>query len=164
MSVYDLFVLTCALPVGLNSLQSFATDWKQALKDKNEQRRKKLQKERAVLIKDDVLTPQLTETLKMIFSWYADEPEQAFHLENPLLTVVKASRLWYRCGMKLSLLDTLLEEREDSDKNIYFKDFVDILERVIKDEGNQEEEEDVNSIASPSFEVRSISHFVLLLR
>ena len=58
--------------------------------------------------------------------------------------------------MKLSLLDTLLEEEKDSEDNyIEFKDFINTLERVVLDEDDDEEKEEITSTGSPSFEVRS---------
>jgi hypothetical protein len=140
-----------------SSLQSFATDWKQALKDRNDQRRQKLQAERAVLIKDRGLTPELTRALKLIFSWYSKEPQQALLSANPQLNLVAASRLWYRCGIKLSLLDSILNEKGESENHVCFKDFVNILQSVVYDEEDQSESEEpcvVGSLGSPSFEVR----------
>jgi hypothetical protein len=126
------------------------------LQEKNERRRQKLQAERAVLIQGRALTPELTCALQLMFSWYAKEPQQALLSENPQLNLVAASRLWYRCGMQLSLLDTLVNGKEAPDGSIHFKQFVDIVQSVVLDEESQHEGAEldvVRSLGSPSFEV-----------
>ena len=117
-----------------HSLRAFATDWKQAQKEKDIQKRGKLKSQRSLLIQDGLPSEELVLELRTIFSWYARS--QNFNLQdNDMhLTRVEASRLWYRCGMKLSSLETLLQEKSPPSKVLRINDFLILVQKVIREE------------------------------
>jgi hypothetical protein len=84
--------------------------------DKDERIRKRLEKERAVLVKDGTPSTKLRKVLMEIFALYsdADTGMQVEENEEWSLTSTQASRLWYRCGMKLASLDCILEAKVET--------------------------------------------------
>ena len=113
-------------------LRSFATDWKQAQQEKHIQRRQKLLSERSVLVRNGMLTPELVNVLREIYRHSSSNPYQ-----NVQLNRVEASRLWYRCGMKLSHLDELLKTKIPPSNEICFEDFLENFIRVVQEEDDE---------------------------
>ena len=90
-----------------------------------------------VLIKDGMPTSKLQKVLYQIFSMYANHrPGTSVGVDVDMdlanVSEIMASRLWYRCGMKLSTLDDILISREK--RNISFRDFLSLIQQVIDDE------------------------------
>lgn len=121
------------LDFGVKSLGSFAKGWKQAQLEKDVQRRTSLVSQRSLLIRDNGPTPALVVVLREIFSWYGagHPPEGGRALE---LTRVEASRLWYRCGLKLSTLDSILAEKSPTKTTLNVDDFLAVVEKVIQED------------------------------
>jgi hypothetical protein len=117
-----------------NSLRAFATDWKQAQKEKDIQKRGKLKSQRSLLIQDGLLTEELVLELRTVYSWYAKSQDFELQDDDMHLTRVEASRLWYRCGMKLSSLETLLQEKSPPSNVLRVNDFLNLVQRVIREE------------------------------
>ena len=97
------------------------------------QRRTSLVSQRSLLIRDNGPTPALVVVLREIFSWYAagHPPEAGSTVE---LTRVEASRLWYRCGLKLSALDSILAEKSPPKTTLNVDDFLAVVEKVIQED------------------------------
>ncbi len=116
------------------SLQRYATDWRQKQIEKNLKIKSKLAKERIVLIKEGMPTPKLQKILYQIFSMYA-EPENTAgdtDMDHSTVNEIMAYRLWYRCGMKLSILENVFKLKER--RAVAFGDFSSLIQRVIDDE------------------------------
>jgi hypothetical protein len=93
-----------------------------------------LSTQRAGLIRDGSLTPKLVDVLRKIFCWFSvswkpDNDDQAVRLNR-----VEASRLWYRCGIKLSNLEQLLEAKSPPTSDVCFEDFLERLSSVVRAE------------------------------
>ncbi len=72
--------------------------------------------------------------LKDIFSSYATNENDQLSGSLPF---VAAASLWYRCGMKLSCLRSLMESKpgaQSTNSQVHFDDFVALVVRVIEDE------------------------------
>ena len=110
-------------------LSSFATTWKQAQEEKDALQRKRLREDRSVLVQNGAFTTGLVTVLQEIFSRYERTVAGG-------LTHTEASRLWYKCGLKLSSLKEILGfSRCSSDaKVIYFKDFCQLLQQILTDD------------------------------
>jgi hypothetical protein len=103
--------------------------------EKDETLRCTLNSQRAVLIEDGVPTPHLVSVLKTIFSLYKEEETDLTTDVELTLSYTAASRLWYRCGMKLSCLDTMLEEKPSpSLPLIAFEDFLAVIEKILEED------------------------------
>jgi hypothetical protein len=85
------------------------------------------------LVDSGELTEGLRAVLTSIFALYADENQKD---ESLSLKYTDAARLWYRCGLKLSSLDSLLDraERERNDGRIVLEDFLSLFERVAEED------------------------------
>jgi hypothetical protein len=86
------------------------------------------------MIRDGSLTPELVNVLRKVFCWYSvswkpDNDDQVVRLNR-----VEASRLWYRCGMKLSDLEQLLEAKSPPTSDVCFEDFLERLSNVVRAE------------------------------
>lgn len=112
-----------------HSLRLFATDWRKVQREKDEQLREKLASERAMLIQDGKPSDKLVDVLRDIFSEYLANSLG----DSPLLPYTSASRLWYRCGLKLTHLDEMLMKTE-AGKDVCFEDFVGVIRRVVEDD------------------------------
>lgn len=131
------------------SLRTFASDWQREQKEKEQTLRDDLLRQRSFLIANGKPTDQLLAVLRKIYGSYAMAGDAAVtsmsagttavddgHDENDAETItldfLAASRLWYTCGLKLSLLTELAES--DTSRTyasmITFKDFVTVIERV----------------------------------
>jgi hypothetical protein len=103
--------------------------------EKDETLRCTLNSQRAVLIKDGIPTPQLLSVLKTIFTQYNEEASNSTTDVELTLNYTAASRLWYRCGIKLSCLDTMLEERPSPSLHlITFEDFLAVIEKIVEED------------------------------
>jgi hypothetical protein len=118
--------------------------------EKDVQQKSKLIAQRSILLRNGCTTPEVVVALGKIFSFYsAGEnavPDQA------VLSRVEASRLWYRCGLKLSCLHAILEKKSPPMRNkVTFDDLLDLVNRVIQ----EDDKKPPNSSASEtSCEVR----------
>lgn len=93
-----------------------------------------------MLVQNGKLSPGVITALKSIFFSYADR-EHCPYPSEPLLDIVTASRLWYRCGLMLSELAILAEEKatKTADGAIYdtiicADDFVECMSNMVEDE------------------------------
>lgn len=104
-------------------------DWKQAQREKDSQRRKELQTDRIALIENGLPTAGLVTVLQSIFSQYCSPGQSS-------LGLVEASRLWYRCGLKLSSLREICCSKDlgGQDKRIDIQNFLSILESIIAED------------------------------
>jgi hypothetical protein len=135
------------------------TDWREAQHEKDQKVKHRLARERSVLIKDGKPTPKLQLVLREIFGWYSDDCGTGIASsndeENVYLSQTMASQLWYRCGMKLSSLDSMLATKEVP--TLCFRDFLSLIEQVI------EEDTDSRSIPVPEYRASSASNFEVRL-
>lgn len=131
-----LYALSCQLTDVSFSLRTFATDWRKVQQDKDETLRCTLKSQRAVLIEDGMPTPRLVSVLKTIFVQYKEEESNSTTDAELTLDYTAASRLWYRCGMKLSCLDAMLEEKSSSPSLplITFEDFLAVIEKIVEED------------------------------
>jgi hypothetical protein len=86
------------------------------------------------MIRDGSLTPELVNVLRKIFCWYSvswklDDDDHLVRLNR-----VEASRLWYRCGMKLSNLEQLFEAKSPPTSDVCFEDLLERLSSVVRAE------------------------------
>jgi len=82
-----------------------------------------------LLIKAGKPTLKLVEILRTIFSWYTNSLSNDRDLE---LNPVEAARLWYRCGLKVDNLQSLL--KDDNKSNVAFEDFLSLITRVVRED------------------------------
>lgn len=110
-------------------MSSFVNDWKQAQLEKDSLRRKELKADRSALIEKGVPTAGLVTVMQTIFSQYCS-PDQSS------LGLVEASRLWYRCGLKLSSLQKICEckTKNGQEMKIDIQDFLSLLQQVIEED------------------------------
>jgi len=115
------------------SLTPFVATLIQERMQENKRIRLKLAEERALLVQNGSLTPGLRSVLNLIFSEYS---EQNAGLEAESLCYTEAARLWYRCGLKLSCLDSILKNRPAGvgSNRIFVSDFIGLLEKVIRED------------------------------
>ena len=122
-------------------------------------RRRELESDRSVLIVGGSLSPPLRIVLRDIFSCYAANGSLV-DIASLRLTKIEASRLWYRCGMKLSSLYEILEQKERVE-TIVFEDFCSLLQRIVDDDAKHASKMALNHADGTDFEVRiSISLYV----
>lgn len=99
--------------------------------EKDKRRREELLADRSVLVKKGSVTSGMQSVLRDIFSGY--ETGGDAKVGNSVeLNQIEASRLWYRCGIKLSSLIDILQTRND--KTVAFADFLQLLHQVIEDD------------------------------
>jgi len=116
------------------------------------------------------MSPELRKALGEIFSMYSDEAGDSTEDENIkgalTLTSTMAARLWYRCGMKLANLDSILEAKtDDQDATVTLEDFLGVIEKVVEDdEAKVAKEPPSDSVPDSLFEVRRIALQVLGIR
>ena len=120
------------------SLRTFATDWKKAKEEKDQETRQRLADERSVLIRDGSMSPELRKVLEEIFLMYSDcdDTMEEDGKSAVTLTSALASRLWYRCGMKLASLENILEAKDDDEHtgNVTLEDFLGVIEKVVEED------------------------------
>lgn len=103
-------------------------------------RRQELTEQKSALIQNGKLSPAVVSVLRKIFCSYADRNE-ATYASEPLLDIVSASRLWYRCGLPLSELAILAEEKAADtiegavhDTFIRADDYIECISSVVEEE------------------------------
>ena len=107
--------------------------------------------ERGLMIEGGKLTPQAIGILKTIFSLYREGQVYREEDESLFIEVKRASRLWYRCGMKLSTIDDVIGRTGSN--VISFSDFVEIFEKIVS-EDEQFYQKSLSTISSrPAVEV-----------
>jgi hypothetical protein len=116
----------------------------------------KLAKERAVMIKEGMPTLKLQKVLHQIFAWYSDfDLETAYNdmeMDDLRISEIMASRLWYRCGMKLSTLVDIVTTRIC--RNVNFQDFFGLIRKIIaEDDSNYNRTRSLNILPTLNFEV-----------
>jgi hypothetical protein len=104
----------------------------------------RLAKERAVLIKDGAPTLKLRLVLRQIFLWYSERNSDTVlghgtnfdeaTWDDVRLNQLMASRLWYRCGMKLASLESILAAKKES--TVCFQDFFRLIEQIVEEDEN----------------------------
>ena len=115
-------------------LKSFATDWKQAQEEKHRRRRTELLSDRSVLIEKGAITSQMQSALRDIFNGYKLDADPRLG-RSCELNQSEASRLWYRCGLKLSCLTEILQSQsERTDKSVAFADFLGIVSEIVEED------------------------------
>lgn len=140
-------------------LSSFAAEWKKAQIEKDAQRRQELESHRSLLIVKGSLSPELIAVLLEIFSRYAANGG-ILDIATIQLTKIEASRLWYRCGMKLSSLNDILERKlQGGEKMLVFQDFCSLLQRIVDDDEERLSKMALNSVDGSDFEVRTPTFF-----
>ena len=72
--------------------------------------------------------------LKNVFSLYARDSDGSVFNCNTSLEYTQAARLWYRCGLKLASLDSLLEEKSSGSRHLVFGDFIALIEKVVQED------------------------------
>ena len=117
----SLYVL--ALSASLGSLRSYASDKKREQQEKEDGLRRELAAKRARLMENGKPTAELEGILKAIFAMYATD-------NSGRLNYTTACRLWYRCGMKLASLDSLLEVKKRRLGYVEFMDFLQLVTTV----------------------------------
>lgn len=80
-----------------------------------------------MLIEGGSFKPDLLAILKEIFSRYRSEGACE-------LSQVEASRLWYRCGLRLDSLKDILAKVNKVERSITFQDFLCLLQRIMADD------------------------------
>lgn len=141
------------------SLRTFATDWRKEQEEKDQKTRQRLSEERAGLIKNGIMAPELRKVLEEIFCLYSDEKKDSDTCDLVRsLTSTMAARLWYRCGMKLASLESILQAKEDTKHaTVTLGDFLGVIEKVVEeDEAKVANEQVSDSAAVLSCEVRMI--------
>jgi hypothetical protein len=88
-------------------------------------------------IQDGKPSPNLLNVLKKIFTSYVSPGEEQANEEDVCLSLTDASRLWYRCGIRLVNLQRLLEEKRLRDSisigtKVFFEDFVLCITRLVE--------------------------------
>jgi hypothetical protein len=118
--------------------------------EKDVQQKSKLIAQRSILLGNGCTAPQVVDALGKIFSFYSTG-ENALP-DQVVLSRVEASRLWYRCGLKLSCLHAILEKKSPLMRNkVTFDDLLSLVNRVIE----EDDKKPPNSSASEtSCEVR----------
>jgi hypothetical protein len=77
------------------------------------------------------------------------------------LTKIEATRLWYRCGIKLSNLDDVIKAKpQGAERKISFEDFQSILQRIVEDDEKYLSIMALNDPDASDFEVRSRPSFL----
>ena len=144
--------LTLLTIIVSRSLRTFATDWRKAQVDKNRQIRQRLAEERAVLFKDVTISPELRIVLGEIFCMYADDRHADIQCASEsTLTLTMAARLWYRCGMKLTGLEKILDTRDDSKHaGLTLQDFLRVIEKILQ-------EDEASGIHEPTLDLTVVS-------
>jgi hypothetical protein len=88
-------------------------------------------------IQDGKPSPNLLKVLEKIFSSYVNPSDEQVSEEDLCLSLTDASRLWYRCGIRLVNLQRLLEEKRSQesisiDTKVSFQDFVLCITRLVQ--------------------------------
>lgn len=141
-------------------LRTFATDWRKVQQEKDDIVRNRLAAERAVLVTDGRPSSKLRLVLLHIFCMYCESSGDQMDVDDDdnekevSLSRTMASRLWYRCGMKLSNLESILAVKQNQDA-VCFQDFLSVVEKVIaEDEALVRKRSNETAKSVSTFEVR----------
>lgn len=96
--------------VTLQSIDRFISMRREKEVEKANRRHQELAQTHSLLFENGNLSTGLLATLKELFNGYTNENEESAQSDQPL-GIVAASRLWYRSGLSLSDLYSLVEER-----------------------------------------------------
>ena len=130
-------------------MQNFNSGWKEAQQKKDDENRKQLASIHSLLIKDGELTPRLVDVLKSIFSWYSSSSSDEREVQ---LDRVEAARMWFYCGIKLANLDSMFEA-DELKTHVLFDDFLRLVRRVAKEDGERIELQAKEQLGGSSVEV-----------
>ena len=78
--------------------------------------------------------------------------------EQVFLEYTIAARLWYRCGMKLARLESLLSEKGSDCRKVSFEDFLGEIKKIVEEDDRgfkPKKSEELNSLC----EVRVLRPF-----
>ena len=102
------------------------------------------------------MAPELRKVLEEIFCLYSDAKKDSDKCDS--VTSLTAARLWYRCGMKLASLESILQAKVDTKHaTVTLGDFLGVIEKVVEeDEAKVANEQVSDSAAVLSCEVRMI--------
>jgi hypothetical protein len=124
-------------------LRAFATDCLRTQQGKEEQLRQQLVAKRARLVNAGGPSAELEALLKTVFLLYKID-------SNDLcISYTMACRLWYRCGMKISSLNSQLGQQGIPYREVRFEDFLSVVCKVISADERER-------IAAPSHGVASV--------
>jgi hypothetical protein len=129
----------------LPCVKNFNALRKEKLEQEANRRRQELVEQRSVLIQNGKLSKNVITVLKNIFFSYTGRDDGPSPSE-PLLDVVTASRLWYRCGLMLTELAILAEEKAAETANGAVYDTIISADDFIECMSNMVEEEEAVSI------------------
>ena len=129
------------------SVKNFNALRKERLEQEANRRRQELVEQRSVLIQNGKLSKNVITVLKNIFFSYTGRDDGPSPSE-PLLDIVTASRLWYRCGLMLTELAILAEEKASETANGAVYDTIISADDFIECMSNMVEEEEAVSIES----------------
>lgn len=125
------------------------------------------------LLNERCLTPDAAKLLRTICSWYSSESRALMNDSLPdveiELNTEEATRLWYRCGICLDSLSEIIDNRLEQQVNdnigdfrkITSKDFIDTVQRVIKDEESQSYDKGFESDGEDSVHKFKVRFFIL---
>jgi hypothetical protein len=132
-------------------LRTFVTDWRKEQQEKDDSLRLELSSQRALLIEDGKPTARLVELLKKLFAGYYESGATQVSDSECTLSHTAAARLWYRCGMTLACLDSILGEKKPSQLPlIAFGDFLGLIEKVVEEDESTQEAAPLNDQAQGS--------------
>ncbi|KAL7561760.1 hypothetical protein ACA910_013300 [Epithemia clementina (nom. ined.)] len=106
-------------------LQTFSADARRVLKEKEEAVRSEVFARRQKLFRNGNLTKRLRDVLLEIYTLYSEEGDES-------LVYSSAARLFYRSGMKLDYLDTLI--KENGPNCLTFLKFYEIIEKILQED------------------------------
>ena len=91
---------------------------------------------KANLLQERRLTPKAIEVLCLICSWYSSSNSAS---DDGVINLSReeATRLWYRCGIRLATLDEIIsrnEKKEGCSNNLTSEDFIEVVQRIVEDE------------------------------
>ena len=97
-------------------------------------------------------TSKLQKVLYQIFAMYSGHAGSEtsmcdVNMDHLSVSEIMAARLWYRCGMKLSSLESILKLKDRRD--ITFRDFYSLISKVI----DEEEKANIPTQGGSTFEV-----------
>jgi uncharacterized protein YqhQ len=145
-------VETTALTICYIRLRTFASDWRKEQEEKDITTRANLVAQRGLVIKDGQLTPEVIRVLKSIFSLYTENLYCKERGDPLKINVTRAARLWYRCGIKLPTLDSIMDGKDEL--TVTFDEFLSIVKAVAaEDEVIWKSLAFSKSVAGPAFEV-----------
>ena len=119
------------------SLRAFAADCNRSQQEKEDRLRQELSAKRCRLIDNGKPSSELEEVLKAIFAMYSID---CSNRDNLRISYTMACRLWYRCGMKLSSLDYVLEKEKKRFGEAEFKDFLRVVCSVIEADTREQDD------------------------